>query len=217
MTKIFTILILILAFYTSKAQIKAVTENGKEVTLFNNGTWKYSTTSDNDSTSVSDSLKVNPIKFSKSASATFLAKSNVAGIGVYLNPKKWTFSPHNENEVIPEYKFSFKSSEALALLATEKIEIGLDNMRYIALRNAQKAAIDAKIVHEEYRIVNGKKMLCLEMTGTIKGINFVYFGYYYSDANGTTQLLSFTSKNLYSSLRGEMETFLNGLVPIDKK
>ncbi len=45
-------------------------------------------------------------------------------------------------------------------------------MRDIALINAQKAAQNAKITNSEYRTVNGLKVLCLEITGTIKGINF---------------------------------------------
>jgi hypothetical protein len=54
----------------------------------------------------------------------------------------------------------------------------------------------------------------LQMTGTIQGIKFTYFGYYYSNANGTIQFLTYTSDNLFSSYQKDIEEFLNGLVEI---
>ncbi len=80
----------------------------------------------------------------------------------------------------------------------------------------EKLRGDAKIVKEEYRIVNNQKVLCMQMRGTIKGIKFVYFGYYYSDKSGTIQLLTYTSEELFKDLQKEFEEFLNGFVVIDR-
>lgn len=217
MYKIFLVCLSLAFFIKSEAQIKALTEDGKVVILYDNNTWKYST----DSTELlhandMDSLAINPTRFSKSAGATFLVKSKRTDVGIYINPKKWSFLPHGENETNPEYKFSLKSGDGLALLISEKTEIGLETMRQVVLINAQKAAIDARITKEEYRIVNNNKVLCLQMRGTIKGIKFVYFGYYYSDKNGTTQFLTYTSEELFNDLQKEFEEFLNGIVIIDK-
>jgi hypothetical protein len=212
MNKLILIGLFLIIAASSKAQINALTENGKQVTLYSNGTWKYSSDS---TANNSDSIKVNPVKFSKSASATFLVKSNTVDIGVYINPAKWTFNPHKENEVVPEYRFSLKTGTGQAMVATEKTPINLENMRNIALINAQKAALDAKITRQEYRMVNNKKVLYLEMSGTIQGIKIRYMGYYFSDEHGTTQLLTFTSTALYPQAKQELETFLNGLVVIN--
>jgi len=84
------------------------------------------------------------------------------------------------------------------------------------LINAQKVAPNAKITKSEYRTVNDLKVLCLEITGTMKGINFIYFGYYYSNQNGTVQLITYTSQNLFKSSYNDMEDFLNGLVEVTK-
>ena len=86
----------------------------------------------------------------------------------------------------------------------------------MALINAQKAAVDAREICTEYRIVNDKKALCLKRQGTIKGIKFVYFGYYYSNTNGTIQLLGYTSEKLFDGIRNELENLLNGFVVIEK-
>ncbi|MDB4903839.1 MAG: hypothetical protein JWQ63_3120 [Mucilaginibacter sp.] len=215
MNKLILLFLFLIAFNVSKGQVNALTEDGRQVILFNNGTWKYHNDSTLNKKNHADSIKINPVKFSKSTSSTFLAKSNTVNIGVFIDPDKWTLKTHNENESNPEYRFSLKSGDGYAMLETEKTPIGLDVMRNIALINAQKAAIDAKITTQEYRIVNNKKILFLEMSGTIQGIKFKYMGYYFSNEKGTTQLLSYTTEAMYNEANKELETFLNGLVVID--
>ena len=83
-------------------------------------------------------------------------------------------------------------------------------MAQIALENAKKAAPDARIVKEEYRVVNGNKVIYLEMEGTIQGIKFKYLGYYYSDRSGSTQYLTYTGANLVGEYKKDIERFLNG-------
>lgn len=217
MLKLFFTFLLIGFWMKSQSQIKALTENGKEVILYENNTWKYLSDSTSEIENTVDSLKVNPIKFSKSPGSNFLVKSKNVNIGIYINPNKWAFLPHGDNEVNPEFRFSFKPSEAFALLISEKTEISLDNMAQIALINAQRASLDARIVKEEYRIVNNQKVLLLQINGTIKGIRFVYLGYYYSNENGTIQLITYTSEKLFNGLKKELEEFLNGFVVVKTK
>ncbi|OKS89221.1 hypothetical protein [Mucilaginibacter polytrichastri] len=150
MNKFVILFFLLIAVNTSRAQINALTENGRQVVLFDNGTWKYS--ADSTGGNLTDTIKTNRAKFVKSPYATFLVKSNTVNVGVYINPAKWTFSPHRDNEIVPEYRFSLKSGNGQAMLATEKTPINLKNMRNIALINAQKAAADARITGQEYRI-----------------------------------------------------------------
>ena len=82
--------------------------------------------------------------------------------------------------------------------------------------NARKASLDVKEISAEYRIVNNKKVLCLIFKAAVKGIKLVYFGYYYSNSNGTIQLLSFSTQQYFDSVQNELENFLNGLVEIEK-
>jgi hypothetical protein len=205
----------LLTFSVSNAQISALTENGRQVTLFANGTWKYNSDSTAGKKNAPESIKLNPAKFSRSADATFPVKSNVVNIGIFINPNKWTFSTHRDNETNPEYRFSLKQGEGMAMIETERTPFTLENMRDIALTNAQKASIDAKILSQEYRVVNGNRILFLEMSGTIQGVKFRYMGYYFSNEKGTTQLLSFTTEAFYKETSKELETFLNGLVVIN--
>ncbi len=72
------------------------------------------------------------------------------------------------------------------------------NLSRVALQNAKKSDSDAKITQQEYRIVNGNKVIYQELEGTIQGIHFKYLGYYYSDKSGSTQYIVYTGANLVS-------------------
>ena len=216
MNKLFLFFSLLTISNFANGQTKALTESGREVILFDNNTWKYSQ-EDSDHAPVSiDSLVINKNKFTKSVGATFLVKSTAFNVGVYMNPTKWTFAPHKDNETSPEYRFSLKSGDGYVMMITEKTQFDLEDMRKIALLNAQKASIDVKETNAEYRIVNNLKILCITFQGTIKGIKFTYFGYYYSNPNGTVQLISFCSQQSFDRIKKDLETFLNGIVEIQK-
>ena len=61
-------------------------------------------------------------------------------------------------------------------------------------------------------VVNGLKVLNLHMEGTIQGMKFSFYGYYYSSANGSVQLVTYTGKNLFNDYKDDIELFLNGIV-----
>ncbi len=190
------------------AQIKAVTENGDEVVLYKDKTWDYSDKKTNEEKEIAENKK----HFYKNKDATFILKSQtLPDVGMYLNPKKWSFKKA-DSEAEAEYKFTLKDKDAYAMILTERIEVPLETLKGLALDNAKKIAPDMKIVFEEYRIVNDKRVLCMQMDGTTQGIKFSYFGYYYSYSAGTTQFLAYTSQNLLSGYKSDIEELLNGFV-----
>ena len=71
-----------------------------------------------------------------------------------------------------------------------------------------------KIIKEEYRTINGVKVIMMQMPGTIQGIKFTYYSYYYSNSNGSVQFLTYTSQNLFETYKKKMEDLLNGLVEL---
>lgn len=194
-----------------QAQQKAVTESGEEVILNENGTWEFA---DKKDTVAAAEIKTNPKEFKKSANASFLLKSSRCKIGVWLDPKKWKFEKAENNDAA-EFEIQLKGQDLYGMIISEKIEIPLATLKTLAVQNAKQAASDVKIVNEEYRIVNGVKMLQMQMTGTMQGIKFVYFGYYYSGPVGTVQFLTYTSQNLLSSYVKDMEELLGGMVTIE--
>jgi hypothetical protein len=209
MKKIINLLLMFIVTINSFAQIKAVTETGEEVILYNNGTWKYL----NDSIVIKNDIKLNEKEFSKSKNSTFLVKSKTLNIGVWINPTKWAFEKGDPAES-REYMFQEKDESLYGMLITEKLQIPIETLLNIAIENGKKAAPDIKIINQEYRIVNGTKVVMMQMSGTIQGINFVYYGYYFSSESGSVQFLTYTSQELVKGYLDDIEEFLDGLVLI---
>ena len=191
------------------SQINAVTETGDQVILYQDHTWKYV----NDSIKQNTEININDKEFIKDKQLSFLVKSNKINIGIWINPKEWSFSK-GENDDAAEFKFQKKGGDLYAMLISEKIQIPIETLKGIAYENAKNAAPDIKIIKEEYRTVNSIKVLMMQMSGTIQGIKFIYFGYYYSNTNGTIQFITYTSENLFKTYFDDIELFLNGLVEI---
>ncbi|MGC4038946.1 MAG: hypothetical protein QM764_23510 [Chitinophagaceae bacterium] len=210
MRKLTFLLFFIIATLSVTAQKKAVTENGEEVILYDNGTWKPA----NDSATEHKAIPVNPTSFKKPVSSSFLLKSTKVNVGIWLDAKKWSFQKSTNNDAA-EYELQLKGKDLYGMLISEKIEVPIETLKTIALNNARQVAPDVEVVKEEYRTVNNKKVLMLQMNGTTQGIKFSYYGYYYSSSKGTIQFLTYTAQNLLSSYKSDMEDLLNGFVVIE--
>ncbi len=206
MRKLLIFLFFLLLTTTGWSQKKAVTEEGNQIILYDNGTWKY--VKDRDS---SKSLSTNPIPIRKPATATFLLKSTkFEGIGIWLDPKQWQFKKGENNEDA-EFEMQLKGQDLYAMVISEKIEIPIESLQEIALENASKVAPDITIVKEEYRMVNNLKVLFMQMDGTAKGIKISFCGYYFSNDKGTIQLVIYTAQNLLANYTKQVEELLAGL------
>lgn len=209
MKKIILLGLIFLSVNLINAQINALTESGDEVILYEDGSWKYV----REAPSQVSEIEVNDQEFKKNSKSTFLVKSKKLNIGIWINPEKWSFEKGDDGGAA-EYKFEKKGSDIYAMLIAEKIEIPIKNLRAIAIDNAKVVAPDIKVIQEDYRTVNGIKLLMMQMAGTLQGIKFTYFGYYYSNGNGSIQLLTYTGTSIFDKHKKEMELMLNGLVEL---
>jgi hypothetical protein len=210
MKKTALILFCLLTTGFSQAQQKAVTETGDEVILYEDKTWKYQ----NENVLEVTEIPTNPTAFIKDDSSTFLLKSSKLNIGFWLNPKQWSFTKATSNEEA-EYELQLRDEDLYGMIITEKVEIPLASLKAIAIENGQSVAPDLEIIKEEYRIVNDLKVLLLQMNGTLQGVKFSYYGYYFSSPQGTIQFITYTSQNLLDSYKSISETLLNGIVQLD--
>jgi len=204
------LLLCLLSIMSLHAQQKAVTETGEEVILFEDGTWKYQ----NEDNSKNTTIPTNSEIFTKDKKSTFLLKSKKLNVGFWLNPSLWSFKKATKNAEA-EYELALKDGDLYATIISEKVEIPLETLRAIALENGKAVAPDLKIVKEEYRTVNDLRILLLQMNGTMQGIKVSYYGYYFSNSNGTVQFVSYTSQNLINNYKTECDKLLNGLVEIN--
>jgi len=209
MRKVLIALLFLVSTGLIKGQTRAITETGDEVFLYNDGTWEYL----NDSIESDKAIPLNEKVFVKDKKSSFLVKSKALNIGIWINPKVWKFSKGASNDDA-EFDFQRKGEDLYGMLISEKMQIPIESFKEIAITNARSAAPDIKIVKEEYRMVNGIKVLMLQMNGTIQGIRISYYGYYYSNPNGTIQLLCYTGESLMDNYMDDMELLLNGLIEL---
>jgi hypothetical protein len=210
MRSAFLTLILAQTMGVLNAQIHAITDTGDEVILYEDQTWKYV----NDSIGLLKEILLSEANFTRDKNSTFLVKSSEINVGIYIDPSKWEFSKGAENEAA-DFQFRKKGDDLHALMIAEKVEIPVENLRDIAIKNARNAAPDLEVLHQEFRNVNGKKVLMMQMVGTIQGIKFIYFGYYYSNSQGSIQLLTYTARSLLEDYRNDIELFLNGFTELE--
>ncbi len=207
MKTLYAILLILLAT-TIYASQKAITDTGEEIIIYSDGTWKYP----NNSRQNAGPIKFNKNTFRRPKAASFLLKSKTNNSAYWINTHKWSFSKAKDKTEAAEYKFQLKGKDLYGMAITEEIEIPIQSLTDIAFSNAKDAASDIKLLKKEFRTVNGKKVIYMEMGGTLQGMKITYLGYYYSDASGTTQFLTYTGTNLVGKYKSEITGFLNGLV-----
>lgn len=203
----------LVCFSTLNAQITAVTENGDEVTLYSDGTWKYLNIDTDDNNDIS----VNTKKYKKEKDASFLLKSNKVDAGFWLDPKMWSFKKSSMNEQV-EFEISLREGDVYAMVIAERAKVRLKTYRDAVIMAMKQKAPDLKVVSEEYRTVNGLEVLQIEFDATVQGIEFTYYAYLYSGADYSLQYFTYTYASLYDDYRAVCEELLNGLVDLgDKK
>lgn len=210
MNRILAFFICALLSISGFCQTRAVTETGEEVVLYNDGTYIYANTNEAPMAEV----KTNPKKFTKSEESTFLLKSKKVNMGFWLDPKKWSFSKPTENPDA-EYEVALKGEDLYGVIITEKIEVPLESLKNIVIENARSLAPDIRVMQEEYRNVNGQRVLFLQLNGTAQGMKISYYGYVFSNSSGTVQLITFTSQNLLEQYKEDGEKLINGLVMLE--
>lgn len=207
---LFLSLSLLLAFSGLQAQQKALTESGDEVLLYDDGTWRYSEPQEVEMAVDNIPLTVNPKRYTTPKNSDFRIKSKRNDFTLSIDKDLWSFQNSTVNTQA-EYQLEMRDGDLYGIMINEAIEIPLEKLRDIAVLNARSAAPDMVLLKQEMRTVNGLEVLFVEFEATLQGIAFHYFNYYTTNASGSTQLLTYTSKNLADKYRKEAEKLLNGL------
>lgn len=209
-----TILILTCSFLSS--QIKALTEDGREVVLMENKTWRFVNETDEKTWDV---IKTDDTLLTKSNDATFLMKSKKVDAGIFINPKKWKTV---KMSVLPTAEYTFQSltnpnTMILGCLMSENAPIQtLKNLRDVMLSSIQSKADYFKLNKSEYRTVNGNKVLYIDYSLNTSGMDFHYIGNYYLTEDGYCNVVVFSYEKDFAKNQSEMLNFINGLVKTDK-
>lgn len=186
-----------------QAQIKAITEYGDDVILMPDKTWKYKEDHKN------KDIPTSKAEYKRSPSATQFYKSDICSpFGFYVNESVWKKmnSPSEDVEIAMQLRYG----NAFLSFIAEKLPLTIEALRQTIIYNAESVAPDLQILKEEFRVVNGHKVLMIQMKGTIHGISFIYMGYYYVDGENAIQLLTYTNEATFTKFQKETEELLNG-------
>jgi len=179
---------------------EATTRDGKTVILKSDGTWFFAEAA----------KPVSAGELRKPPNATESVQSDRGFYEIWFDPAKWKV---RKSDTPPkEFEAIHVSGDGYGHIIAERISVPLDNLKNIAVNKAKSVAPDLKVYSTEYRTVNGVKVMVLKMGGTIEGIPFVYYGYYWSGKAGTLQAVMFTGENLFSQYFPDFVEFLNGVV-----
>lgn len=215
MKKTITFCILLVSFY-SFAQINALTEDGKEVILFDGGTWKFVNESD---LKTLETIIKNEGSFTKNKNATFLMKSKKLDVGIYFDPKKWKLTPQ---KISPNVEYFLSEREGdnglYGFLMTEKLQVAtLKNLKDLIISQVQRNVDYFRLIKSEYRTVNGMNVLYLNYTANTNGIDFEYVGNYFINSEGYSAILGFATQQNFAKNSSEIQELINGMTIAEKQ
>lgn len=200
------ILLVIFCFpFFVMSQINAVTEDGYQIQVFEDGTWKYVDTTLNEKLFI----KKNDSVFKVPKNSTLNVSSKILDANIMINEDDWYFIP-SASEDITEFSFNNKKVEIYGLLISEKASIPLENLRNIAIINARDYIENLKLIEEEYRFVNDLKVLYMCFEGEVEKMQLRYNNYYYSGEDGIVQFITYARKDIAISNAHKMFNLLNG-------
>lgn len=203
MKHLLPILFFIPCFVT--AQINAVTEEGYQIQVFDDGTWKYVDTTLNEKRFIKENKSV----FQVPKNSKYNVSSKVVDVKIMLDEDEWYFIPTPKSDV-SEFSFNNKNEEIYGIVISEKAQIPLENLRNIALINARDNVENLRVIEEEYRFVNDVKVLYISFEGEVESLPLVYNNYYYSGEDGVVQFVTYAQKEIALNNKELMFDLLNG-------
>lgn len=213
-SRIVGLCLFLLGFLNAQAQTMAITLEGDTVYLYSDGTWDFNGEYGDYSIAgpilPEDLAKGGSYKSPASNSSEVTGPDN--GYKVKYNPKEWEKIVPGEINEDASHAFQMKNDDGYAMVIFERVAIPLESLAQIAIDQAYSVASDLVLEKTEKRTINGKEMLCMQMSGTTSGIPFTYFGYYYTDEERSIQFLTFTGANRYEVVQPQFEALLNGLM-----
>lgn len=191
------------------SQVNAITEDGYQIQIFDDGTWKYLDTTLNEKRFI----KENDTLFKVPAKSKMTLSSKIVDVQFQLNSEDWFYmsSPENEDS---EFFLNNKSAEIYSIVISEDVQIPIKNLRNIALINARDTVENLIIIEEEYRNVNNAKVLYLSFEGEIEKLPVRYYNYYYSGEDGVVQFITYARKDVAITEQNSMFDLLNGFAKI---
>jgi hypothetical protein len=129
--------------------------------------------------------------------------------GVWIDKQKWTQTASSNDPT--KITFVHQGETSYAMIIGERVRVSMDALERGALANAKKVAPDITLLFKEKRTVSGKSVLCMQMTGTLQGNSFMYYGDYYGGPEGTLQVICYTTPEQFDQAKTDFDELLSGI------
>ncbi len=117
-----------------------------------------------------------------------------------------------------EVSFTHRDGDVYALVVSERTQMSPETLKRIVLANARASFNGIHVVTDEKRIVNGREVTALILTGrTQYGSPITTYCYLYAGKEGSFQVMTWAPSNAFDDVRTDLEDFLNGFEITDKK
>jgi hypothetical protein len=201
--------IALLFAFQAGAQITAITEEGRAVLLFSNGTWRY----------LNDSERVPTLDlphYNVPASSKHLLKGKETRYELWYNEEKWDLLPDTVY-ANSEYALEDPKGERVAMMITERMQVPLKAIKEATLGSFKREGSECRIAEEQKIWVNGTEGLLLKIDALVDGIPVSYLNAYFSTREGTFQLITYTAYNLFDHHHQDMMELICGFVALEQK
>jgi hypothetical protein len=225
--------------WAQQSPIAAITQDGRKVLLYSDGTWKLAEQAQPQGTAATgnDMGGNNPRPANRqgpgnpgtgnnppggnqnnnaeeennspSGNAKTFVRAPQGEFGVMIDEQKWKQAEGNNDAT--KITFVHQGETSYAMIIGERAHVSMDALERAAMQNAKKVAPDITLLFKEKRVVSGKNVLCMQMAGTVQGTSFMYYGYYYGGAEGTLQVICYTSSELFDQAKADFDEFLSGI------
>jgi hypothetical protein len=227
--------------WAQQSPIAAITQDGRKVLLYPDGTWKLAEqaqpqaspavgnnpgtgnhngpgnspgigqNSGNGNNTGSGNMNQNSETENNSPSGnskTFV-KAPQGDFGVWINEQKWTHSESGNDAT--KTTFIHQGETSYAMIIGERVRVSMDALERAALQNAKKVVPDITLLFKEKRVISGRSVLCMQMTGTVQGSSIMYYGYYYGGPEGTLQVICYTTPEQFDQAKADFDELLGSI------
>lgn len=214
-----TIILIATTFLTHStfAQVRAITEDGDSIYVYDNGTWSYELKVESEGNPYEQLLDID-VQFDSSTTQFFMpenAKQKITSkfdfFDFYYDSNDWERVPSGTINAEAEIAFKHKGTDIYSTIITEEIELGVEMTYKVAIMNAEEGSGNpVKVLKKEIRNVNGVQMLHTVFEANFDGFEATFVNNYYSGEFGTVQILSWTSTNIVKKYKQDMLDLING-------
>jgi hypothetical protein len=141
-------------------------------------------------------------------SKTFV-KAPQGDFGVWIDEQKWTQSESGNDAT--KITFIHQGETSYAMIIGERVRVSMEALERAALQNAKKVVPDITLLFKEKRVISGRSVLCMQMTGTVQGSSFMYYGYYYGGPEGTLQVICYTTPQQFDQAKADFDELLGSI------